>query len=460
MNSKSLWQDTVKLKKWPQLKGVVGCDVLVIGGGMAGTLTAERLNRQGTDVVLVEANRLGSGTTAGTTAKITSQHGLIYQKLAKEMGTEKAGIYLDVNETAIREYERLCCRSDEEDSCGFKKRKNLIYSCRGTEPLEEEMRVLEQLGYPAQFRSDLPLPFETDGAVEFPEQASMHPLKLLKRLTEENCQRGGREMRIFENSRITGLRRWKDGGWEAITEHGSILADQVVVASHFPFVDRRGGFFMKMHQNRSLVIAGMLEEGKVEIMDGMYKDEAEGGLSLREAEGYLLVGGGSGRPGKLKESWSKLEQQAANFWPDWKTVCRWSAQDCMTLDGIPYIGPYYGILQPGEYGHGLWTATGFNKWGMTGSMVSAMILADLVSGRKNVYAELFHPSRTMVIEPLMNHAAESVGSFLKPKVPRCRHMGCALTWNEEEMTWDCPCHGSRYDETGRCIEGPSVKDLF
>jgi len=193
-------------------------------------------------------------------------------------------------------------------------------------------------------------------------------------------------------------------------------------------------------------------------MDGMYKDEAEGGLSFREADGLLLIGGGSGRPGKVTGSWAELDQQAERFYPGWKTRYRWAAQDCITLDGIPYIGSYYGSLQ--DIGHGLWVAAGFNKWGMTGSMVSAMILTDLVQGKKNSYADLFRPDRTMDMSKLLANATESTVNLLKPKVPRCRHLGCALSWNEAERTWDCPCHGSRYDAAGRCIEGPSVKDLF
>ncbi len=482
----SLWQDTVTLKSWPRLEGVQGCDVLVIGGGMAGVLTAYRLYRQGVDVVLVEGHRVGSGVTAGTTAKITSQHGLIYQKLLAQMGTERARMYLDVHEAAIGEYAELCgCPTGQERSqddqennqddrpidsgCGFARQSHLIYSRRGAAFLEKEMDALEKLKYPARFRTGLPLPFETDGAVEFPVQASIHPLKFLKRIIEEDCQHSRNGMRIFESSRITKLRRWSDGGWEAVSEHGSVLADQVVVASHFPFIDRHGSYFMKMYQNRSLVIAGKPSQtgaagrqksGKFsdlfpEQLDGMYKDEVEGGLSFREAEGLLLIGGGSGRSGKVEGSWADLEHNAADFYPGWETSYRWAAQDCITLDGIPYIGPYYG-----ESGHGLWAATGFNKWGMTGSMVSSMILSDLIQEKKNPYAEIFRPDRTMEKSQLLINAAESTVNLLKPKVPRCRHLGCALSWNEAEMSWDCPCHGSRYDETGRCIEGPSVKDLF
>lgn len=452
----SLWEDSVRLKHYPRLEGVAGCEVLIIGGGMAGILTAHRLAAEGVDVTVAEAGRIGCGVTAGTTAKITSQHGLIYQKLVSHLGTEGAALYLKGNEDAIGQFAQLC--EGEPDNCDFRRTSSYIYSMFGEQVLEQEMKALEQIGCSAaRLRScdSLELPFDTDGAVEFPLQACFHPRKLLKHVTEGEKSSSAA---IFENSRITRLKRWPDGGWEAISEHGSILADQVIFACHFPFMDRRGGYFAKMYQSRSLVIAGW--PGIAAELKGMYMDEAESGLSFRSADGMILLGGGSGRPGKVDSSWQQLQEQAKLLYPGWETRYRWAAQDCMTLDGMPYIGPYYGKPEPGEKHHGLWTATGFNKWGMTGSMVSAMVLTDLICGRKNEYAELFRPDRSVLKPQLALNVLESTVNLLKPKVPRCRHLGCALTWNEEEQTWECPCHGSRYDKKGQCIEGPSVKNLF
>ena len=455
MKQLSVWDDTVSLKRHPRLEGVAGCEVLVIGGGMAGILTAHRLAAQGIDVAVADAGRIGCGNTAGTTAKITSQHGLIYQKLLQELGTEQAWLYLEANEEALKEYVSIC--EENNIDCNFRRVSNFIYSHRGEEILEKEMKALEQIGcQAARLRpgTSLKLPFHTDGAVEFPLQAQFHPRRFLKFLTEESRSE---RMVIFENTRITSLRKWQDGGWEAISALGTILADQIVVASHFPFIDRWGGYFAKMYQSRSLVIAGRGSEGfGLEGMEGMYKDEAEGGLSFREAEGLLLIGGGSGRPGKMKESWEELERKAETFCLGWETRYRWAAQDCMTLDAMPYIGPYHGF----SGSQGIWTAAGFNKWGMTGSMVSAMVLTDLICGKDTPYGRLFQPNRPFLKPQLFRNAAESAVNLLSPKVPRCRHLGCALSWNEEERTWDCPCHGSRYDERGRCIEGPSTKDLF
>ena len=258
----SLWEDSVSLRHHPRLEGVADCEVLVLGGGMAGILIASKLAEEGIDVAVVDAGRIGHGVTAGTTAKITSQHGLIYQKLVNDIGLENAGLYLEANEAAIQEYARIC--EAGEETCGFHRTANYIYSLRGQKVLEAEMAALEQIGCKsARFRSgtSLTLPFENDGAVEFPLQAGFHPLKFLKKITESDHLKN---TDFFENSRITALKRWQDGGWEAVSEHGSILADQVVIASHFPFIDRRGMYFIKMHQNRSLVIAGTVKADESE----------------------------------------------------------------------------------------------------------------------------------------------------------------------------------------------------
>ena len=452
----SLWEDTCSLKRYPALEGVAGCDVLVIGGGMAGLLTAHSLANQGVNVILAEGGRIGRGTTGGTTAKITSQHGLIYQRLVKEKGRDAAALYLKANEDAVLEYAKLCSGRE----CGFQRKSNFIYSRQGKEVLEAEMEALDIIGFKgARFHDHLNLPFSNDGAVEFPLQACFHPLKMIKKLTETDAGADS-GFRILENTRITSLRRWHGNGWEAVSERGTILSDQVVMATHFPFMDRRGGYFVKMHQNRSLVIAGAADAA--ETLEGMYMDQQEGGISLREGEGMLLLGGGCGRPGKVRGSWEQLESLGVRYFAGWETRYRWAAQDCMTLDGIPYIGSYYGNVSfAGESPEpGLWVASGFNKWGMTGSMVSAMILSDLICGKENPYAEVFRSDRRIYSRQLLANGAESALGLLTPSVPRCRHLGCALKWNEAERAWECSCHGSRYDEIGRCTEGPSVKDLF
>ncbi|MDD7601799.1 MAG: FAD-dependent oxidoreductase [Firmicutes bacterium] len=443
----SLWKDTAHMEPCPRIAGVAGCDILIIGGGMAGVLLAEKLQKKGVRCIVADAFRIGQGVTGGTTAKITSQQGFLYQKLIRLQGKEQARRYLDAAEDAIREYETLASRIP----CDFRRRSNVVYTLDDREKAEREMRALEQLGYPARFREKTELPFGVSGAVEFPDQASFHPLKMLFGvagvLAEKNVS-------FYENTRIVHLKRWNDGGWEAVSQDGTILADQVVIASHFPFYNRQGFYYLKMHQSRTFLIAGRSHGMK--LPESMYVDEEERGLTFREAEGLLLLGGYSERTGKAgshHDCWKLLEQQAQEFYPGWKTVYQWAAQDCMTADGLPYVGPY------GRKYNGLWVASGFHKWGMTGSMMAAAILAEEITGGEHPCSSMLRGGRHVPLLPVAANAGSAVQNLLRPAAPRCRHMGCALRWNLLERTWDCPCHGSRYDEKGRCLEGPSKNDL-
>lgn len=426
------WRKNAAIKSFEPLKEEIRTDVLVIGGGMTGLLCAYMLRQAGIDCVLAEAKRIGSGITANTTAKITSQHGLIYDRLLRSFGAEKAGLYLQANETALRKYRELCSGID----CGFEEKDAFVYSLDSREKLEKEITALDRLGFPAKFAERLPLPFLTAGAVEFPKQAQFNPLRFMSAITEG--------LRIYEHTAVQELIERT-----AVTKDGKIFADNIIIATHFPFINKHGSYFLKMYQQRAYVIA---VEGGADLR-GMYVDGAEGGMSFRNAGELLLIGGGGRRTGKKSRGWQELQDFAEQYYPEAEEKYRWAAQDCMTLDGVPYIGKY------SERTRELYTATGFNKWGMTGSMVAAMMLADLVQGKENPYAALFSPSRSMLRPQLAINAFEAAISLLTPSVRRCPHMGCALKWNASEHTWDCPCHGSRFGMDGRLLENPSMGGL-
>ena len=197
----------------------------------------------------------------------------------------------------------------------------------------------------------------------------------------------------------------------------------------------------------------MLALKNAPIPEGMYLDAQENGLSLRSWGNILLLGGGGHRTGKPGGGWAELEAFVQAHYPDAKIVSRWATQDCMSLDGLPYIGQY-STATPNLY-----VATGFNKWGMTTSMAAAQILTDLVRGRENPYASLFSPSRSILHRQLGVNALESTVNLLTPSRKRCPHLGCALKWNTQERSWDCPCHGSRFSEDGRLLDNPSTGDL-
>lgn len=427
----SIWPQTAQLPVFNSLRSDLKTDVLVIGGGMAGLLCAYKLTRAGVDCALVEADRIGGGITKNTTAKITSQHGLIYGKLIREFGADRARLYLEVNQRALEEYRALCRTMD----CDFEEKDAFVYSLGSREKLDRELNALERLGFGAEFQADIPLPFPTAGAVKFKDQAQFHPLKFIAAIAGE--------LRIFERTKVLEL-----GPGKAVTTGGTISADKLIIATHFPVLNKHGGYFLKLYQHRSYVLA--LKNAP--DVQGMYLDEDEKGLSFRNYGGLLLLGGGSHRTGRQGGSWTELERFARHCYPDAQPAARWAAQDCMTLDGVPYIGPY------SKRTRGLYVATGFNKWGMTSSMAAAEVLTDLVLDRKNPCTELFSPSRTMLRPQLAVNALESSLGLLTPTVPRCPHMGCALKYNAVEHSWDCPCHGSRFGEDGTLIDNPATDD--
>lgn len=441
----SIWSDTVNLPTFEPLRRDVKTDVLIIGGGITGVLCAFMLEEAGVDYVLVEADRILNGITKNTTAKLTVQHGLLYHGLVKRFGKERAKMYLQANEDALNEYRSLCQLMD----CEFEEKDNYIYSLSDRGKLEKEVRAFKQLGYKAEYVSDLPLPFATAGAVKVSGQAQFHPLKFLGEIADD--------LRIHEQTKVQELEQ-SASGTVAVTAHGIITADKVIVATHFPFINKHGSYFLKMYQDRSYVIGleGVLRgkngEAKTRL-NGMYLDEAQKGLSFRTYGDYLLLGGGSHRTGKQGGGWTELEAAVLSYYPGSKVGYRWATQDCMTLDQVPYIGQY-SAKTPNFY-----VATGFNKWGMTNAMVAAMILKDMVLGRDNPYAPVFSPSRSILRPQLFVNGFEATVNLLTPTKKRCPHLGCALKWNPQEHTWDCPCHGSRFTEKGELIDNPATGDI-
>ena len=423
----SIWTQTAQLPAFEPLRGDLKTGVLVIGGGMAGLLCAYRLTEAGADCALVEADRLCGGVTAGTTAKITSQHGLVYHKLLREFGPEKARLYLEANQAALEEYRRLCRDID----CGFQERDSAVFSLHDRRKIQQELEALACLGftefYPAK------TPFSSAGAVGFRRQAQFHPLKFAAALAGK--------LRIFEHTKVLEL-----APGTAVTNGGTISAENIVVATHFPLLNKHGGYFLKLYQHRSYVLA--LENAP--LPEAMYVDESGTGLSFRTWGDLLLLGGGGHRTGKRGGGWRDLEAIAQERFPQARERARWAAQDCMTLDGAPYAGQYSGSTPH------LYVTAGFNKWGMTSSMAAAALLTDLLQGRANPYAELLSPSRTMLRPQLARNGLSSALGLLTPTTPRCPHMGCALKYNAQEHSWDCPCHGSRFDEDGALLDNPAT----
>ena len=428
----SLWSATSDIPSFDTLQGDTKTDVLIIGGGLAGILCAYELKNRGIGCLLVEADKICSGITKNTTAKITSQHGFIYDKITKKFGVENAQKYLQANENAVKKYAKLC----KDIECDFEEKDNIVYCVDNYKKVEKELIALQNIGYKTQIEYKLPVPIGIAGAIRFKNQAQFNPLKFVSHIVKD--------LNIYENTKVIEIR---DN--VAITNRGNIKAEIFIVATHFPFMNKHGAYFVKMYQHRSYVIA----IDRNNNLGGMYVDEAKTGMSFRNAGDLLLIGGGDHRTGKQGGSYNELRRFAKTYYPENHEKYHWATQDCMTLDSIAYIGEY-SKNTPNVY-----VATGFNKWGMTTSMVASEILCDIISGKKNDYADLFSPQRSMLTPQLPLNIGESVLGLIAPSTKRCPHLGCALKWNSAERTWDCPCHGSRFTEKGQLIDNPSTDDL-
>ena len=472
----SVWSKTCEIEKREALPGDIEREVVVIGAGMAGILIANALQKSGREVVVLEAGRIASGQTRNTTAKITSQHGLIYSGLIDTLGEEKARQYAAANQKAILEYKTMI--QEREIDCDFEETDAYVYA-QEESVLKKEAEAAASLGLPASFVQKTELPFPNAGAVKFTNQAQFHPLKFLRAITEK--------LEIYEDTRVIKVEEQI-----VYTNHGNVRAKKVVFACHYPFVNFPGMYFTRMHQERSYVLA--LENAA--RVDGMYIGEGEITYSLRNYGELLIFGGENHRTGENREGgrYQALREKAAELFPGCREAACWSAQDCITPDNVPYIGRY-ASSKPDWY-----VATGFHKWGMSSSMVSAMILRDLICGIENPFAEVFAPDRLdgQDISGIMCEGAHAVKGLSKRffQLPaetaseltkgsggivmlegekvgvykdedgklyavdvRCPHLGCQLEWNPDELSWDCPCHGSRFDRFGKLISNPAQEDV-
>ncbi|MDR0272668.1 MAG: FAD-dependent oxidoreductase [Clostridiales bacterium] len=403
-------------------------DVLIVGGGIAGLLIAYRLKEAGVKCAVVEAKKICGGVTRNTTAKITAQHGLIYSKILKRYGIEKARQYFEANSHAVDEFRSLA----EKFPCDFETKNAFVYSTDNRAVLEREAEAYLKIGIPsAAFKSedDLPLPISTQGAIVMENQAQYNPLKFLYALANE--------LEIYENTFINKI------------DETQIRAKHIVLATHYPMINIRGLYFIKLYQHRSYVIA---LENAAQI-HGMFLDEKKEGMSFRNYKNLLFVGGGDHKTGKTGGGYAELRNFAKTAYPVATEKSRWVTQDCMSLDGIPYIGKISAKKR------NVFVATGFNKWGMTGSMVAARVIRDIIVGGKSEYESLYSPQRSIFTKQLPVNIASAAAGLLSIGAPRCSHMGCKLKWNKIEKTWDCSCHGSRFNAHGHVIDNPAKKGI-
>ena len=476
----SVWEQGVQIRERPRLTGDLEVEAAVIGGGLAGILTAYFLQKRNVKTIVLEGAQIGSGQTRHTTAKITSQHNLIYHRLIQEFGEERARQYAQANQQAIEAYRSLVRELDIQ--CALEDLPAYLY-CREDAHealLEQEADAARRLGIHAEMTRHTTLPFPVAGAMKFHNQAQFQPLQFLKAV--------GLGLTIYEGTRVLAVEDQR-----IVTEHGTVTAKHIIFATHFPFLNRPGYYFARMHQERSYVLA--LQQAPQ--LDGMYLGIDGDRLSFRNYGNYLLLGGSGHRTGENSAggSYAALRARAAEYYRGSNESFHWSAQDCMTLDGVPYIGQF-AASTPHWY-----VATGFGKWGMTGSMVSAMLLSEQITGTPHPCAEVFSPLRFTPTASMktfltdMGQAVKGIGRqvFTLPATAvqdlprghggvvdcggdklgvykdeqdrlhvvstRCPHLGCQLEWNPDERSWDCPCHGSRFDYEGALLDNPAQTPL-
>ncbi len=493
--AESYWLASTPESKYPSLSGDISVDVAILGGGIVGITLAFLLKEAGvSSVAVIEADRIIRGVTGHTTAKVTSQHHLIYDRLISKFGRRQAQQYAESNQAAIEKIATII--SSRDIDCDFIRKSAYVYadSQESAGRIQNEVEAAQSLGLPASFEADLPLPFETYGSVRFSNQAQFHPRKYLCALAREIHGDG---CHIFENTRA--LKVEGDGPFTITTERGTVRARKVIQATHFPINDKPGLFFQRLYQSRSYVLGIRIKDP---FPDGMFINIGDPVRSLRsqpsERGELVLVSGEGHRTGEGNhetDHYKNLEKWIRSIYSVSSIDYRWSTQDTISIDHIPYIGR----LSSGS--EDSYLATGFRKWGMTTGTVAAMILTDMILGKSNSWEEVYDPSRFKPIESaktLLSQVAEAtkglVGKRITPaheeasqislgegaivKVegervaayrdlegvlhtfdPSCRHMGCIVSWNNAEKTWDCPCHGSRYSAEGEVIHSPAVHGL-
>lgn len=422
--NESLWSLYSNEKKYNCLDKDITTDVLVIGGGISGILAARKLKDNNINVVVLEKDKIGMGTTSKTTAFLTYQHETLYQDLPLNKRRE----YLRLNKEAFKEYEKLSKIYDFDftytTSCLFSKNYDVI---------KKEYDVLKELDEDVELINNIPYEDNSYGVL-LKHQAVINPIKLINEISKG--------LEIYEDSEVLELH----SNYVVLKNNIKIKFNKVIIATHYPLINKRNLLFMKLTQRRSYVASI-----KNKDINGTYCSLDNDGYYYRKYNEYLIVGGSD------RDTGSKCIQDFINDVinklkiKDDEIVYSWSGQDCITIDGIPYIG-YCDAFNKNQI-----LITGFNLWGFTWSMAASNIVLDII--KNNRICELTKPNRFFIKGRLFKNVKNAIINLVTFKKPRCTHLGCALVYNNKEKVWECPCHGSRYSEEGNVLEGPAKNNL-
>lgn len=491
----SYWIASSQPSQYGPLMGNLDVDVVIVGGGITGITSAFLLKQSGLKVALLEASRILHGTTGHTTAKVTAQHDIIYYTIKSKMDQESAEQYANANQAAINAIDIIIQQNNID--CDFSWQPAYVYTQDENYILQiqEEAELSFGLGFSAAYMEEIPLPIKVKAALRFDNQAQFHPLKYLQALAQ---QVPGNGSFICENTKAIDIQT--QSNYTVTTNTGfHVKAPNIIIATHYPFYDGNGMYFSRIYPDRSYAIGITISD---QYPCGMYISAEDPGRSYRshpmdDGRELIIIGGEHHKTGQGEDTglhYQNLLDTANNVFQVNEVLYRWSTQDYTTMDQVPYIGPL-NSKDPGIY-----VATGFRKWGMTNGTAAAMILRDYILDKENEWAPVFMPSRfkpgasvgkfvkenANVAKHLISSKLSSAEHFvdLEPgegKVVEidgekagayrdfqgqlyvvdttCTHMGCELSWNTAERSWDCPCHGSRFTYEGKVIEGPAQKPL-
>lgn len=469
------------MTQFPALAGEAACDVVIVGGGIVGLTTALALLERGKSVAVLEARRIGRQVTGRSTAKITTQHSLIYRHLIESFGRDLASSYAEANREAC---ERIRTWINGLDiACDYERKSAFAYAVDPAwkAAIESEAEAARSLGFPALVHDAAPLPFATSGALEFPDQAQFNPAKYLVGLAEAVHRLGGR---IHEASRATEFE--PDGGWRVATAAGAVRAAHLVMATNITVKSPVG--YANRTQPRSHAVMAF-RASSTDTVDGMFiaVDEPIHSIrTARDAEGPLIVALGqrfdTGQDGDVAQRFMALDRWAHDNFPVGDAVWRWCNEDYDTPDRMAYAGQPDPAKAPGFF-----VATGFNAWGISNGTAAGLMMAEqIVSGTRR-WGKLYDPTRpapegfhrngdtqsqvndVAAIAPgeggIIMRDGEKLAVWRDAEgVPHalsasCMHKGCTVSWNNADRTWDCPCHGSIYEANGAVIHGPTRKPL-
>ena len=501
---KSLWIANSKETNYRRIEENMEVEVCIIGGGITGAVTAYLLQKNGINVMVLEKDKICMGVTANSTAKLTSQHGLIYKYLKDINGLEYSKNYLESNEEGIKIAEKII--NDENIECEYEKKDAYVFATNESEleKIKEEVEVLKEMSFDAEFVKEINIPTEKClGAIKFKNQAQFNSRKYVINLFEKIENLGGK---IYENSKVIDIKQ-NDNKYKITIENENneylVTAEKVVLCTHYPIKNFPGMYFSKMYQDKSYVIAVDTKQEENDMIDGMYIQSCDPVISFRTAKYenkkiLIIAGAGhkTGEPnGKIESKYENLENYIKKYYPKSEIIFKWSTEDCVTLDKVPYIGEFSNLMP------NIYVATGFKKWGMSASHVAGKLISDMILGKENKYINIYKATRLEPIKNIKefgNMIKESTYSLIINKIkpaqdiyekiqlgcggiveidgekigiykredgeifavkPYCKHLGCLVSWNNLEKTWDCPCHGSRYDYMGNIITEPTVRNL-